>query len=160
VDWGPTWTPIGASDPTPNDTLRSGKLIPPDWGDRAICLTRSPETAAYFALMVGPEIDQWSGAVLVLNRGSLGQRYRLEPCQYMDDRDEREERIYDRAICFRRHLIGVVREADVAKILGPPKQAELKVGRAPVPRQLVRDPDPMLRKNIPAPWSCQPHARR
>jgi hypothetical protein len=81
-----------------NETLRSGRLIPPDWGDRAICLTRSPETAAYFALMLGKEVDQWSGAVLVLNRGSLSQRYRLEPCRYEDDeddRDEREERIMD-----------------------------------------------------------------
>jgi hypothetical protein len=107
-----------------NETLRSGRLIPPDWGDRAICLTRSPETAAYFALMLGKEVDQWSGAVLVLNRGSLSQRYRLEPCRYEDDeddRDEREERIFGRTICFRRHLIGVVREADVTKVLGPPK---------------------------------------
>src|SRR4051794_19959909 len=61
-----------------NETLRSGKLIPPDFGCCAICLTRSPETAAYFALMIGKEVDRWSGAVLVLNRGSLCQRYRLE----------------------------------------------------------------------------------
>jgi hypothetical protein len=40
-----------------------------------------------------------SGAVLVLNRRSLCQRYRLEPYRYdddEDDRDEREERIYGR----------------------------------------------------------------
>jgi len=107
-----------------NETLRSGKLISPDSGCCAICLTRSPETAAYFALMVGKEVDQWSGAVLVLNRGSLRQRYRLEPFRYEDDddgKDEREERIYGRVISFRRHLIGVVREADVARVLGPPK---------------------------------------
>ena len=104
-----------------NETLRSGKLIPPEWGDRAICLTRSPETAAYFALMLGKEVDQWSGAVLVLNRASLCQRYRLEPYRYddeEDDKDEREERIFGRTICFRRHLIGVVREADVTRVLG------------------------------------------
>jgi hypothetical protein len=69
-----------------NETLRTGKLIPPDWGDRAICITRSPETAAYFALMLGREVDHWSGAILVLSRASLCQRYRLEPHRY-DDSD-------------------------------------------------------------------------
>jgi hypothetical protein len=127
------------------ETLRTGKLIPPDWGDRAICLTRSPETAAYFALVLGREVDQWSGAILVLNRGSLCQRYRLEPHRYdgdeEDDKDEREERIFGRPICFRRHLIGVVREADVTKVLGPPKYKytppDFLIGRTLIGRPLT-----------------------
>ena len=40
------------------ETLSSGKLVVPEWGEPAICLTRSPETAAYFALTVGQEVDQ------------------------------------------------------------------------------------------------------
>lgn len=105
------------------ETLQSGELVPPEWGARAICLTRSPETAAYFALMRGREVDQWSGAILILDRGSLRQRYRVEAYRYEDDddgKDEREERIYARTVLFRRHLIGVVRDADVSKVLGPP----------------------------------------
>jgi hypothetical protein len=71
---------------------------------------------------MGREVDQWSPAVLVLDRNSLIQAYRLEPCRYdeMLEADEREE-VCGRTINFRRHLLGIVREADVSKILGPPK---------------------------------------
>jgi hypothetical protein len=35
------------------DVLRSGKLIPPLYGETAIFLSRSPEVAAYFASFLG-----------------------------------------------------------------------------------------------------------
>jgi hypothetical protein len=104
-----------------NESLRAGKLICPDRGDCAICFSRSPETAAYFANLRMDDGDRESRAVLVLDRRSLVQNYRLEPFRddwTEDDRDEREERIVGRDISFRRHLIGIVQDADVAKVLG------------------------------------------
>ena len=98
--------------------LRSGKLLPNSSNGSAICFTRSPETAAYFALLQGGPPDGFFGAVLVLNRRTLSQQYRLEPFHSCDwdeneySRDEREERIWGRTVNFRRHLIGAVTEAD------------------------------------------------
>jgi hypothetical protein len=102
--------------------LRIGKLAPPDFGQTAVFFSRSPEVAVYWATMMGIEADQFSGGVLVLDRASLAQNHRLEPSRYAEDwADEREESIWGRAINLRRHLLGVVREADVDAILGPPK---------------------------------------
>jgi hypothetical protein len=103
----------------PEKVLRGGKLMPSCDG---VCFSRSLEVAAYFAHLMGRERDRWSPAVLVLDRSSLIQAYRLEPCRYSEmlEADEREE-VCGRTINFRRHLLGVVREADVSKILGPPK---------------------------------------
>ena len=73
--------------------------------------------------MMGREIDQFCGGILIVNRTSLVQNYRLEPSRYTEDwkYDEREEIIWGRSINIRRHLIGVVRQADVDAILGPPR---------------------------------------
>jgi hypothetical protein len=108
----------GARDP--EKVLRSGKLIPFIGG---VSFSRSPEVAAYFAHLMGREVDQWSPALLVLDRSSLIQTYRLKPCRWDEtlEADEREEIVRGRTINFRRHLLGVVREANVSKILGPPK---------------------------------------
>jgi hypothetical protein len=98
--------------------LRSGKLLPSDVGDTAVFFTRSPEVAAYWANMM----ERFSGGILVLNRTSLVQNYRLEPSRYTEEwADEREESIWDRSINIRRHLLGVVRQTDVDAILGPPR---------------------------------------
>lgn len=103
--------------------LRSGKLLPAKIGDAAVFFTRSPEVAAYWANMWGREQDQFCGGVLVLNRTSLVQNNRLEPSRYAEDwkYDEREESVWGRPINIRRHLLGVVRQADVDAILGPPR---------------------------------------
>ena len=71
----------------------------------------------------GRAIDQFCGGILILNRTSLVQNYRLEPSRYTEDwkYDEREEIIWGRSINIRRHLLGVVRQADVDAILGPPR---------------------------------------
>jgi hypothetical protein len=113
----------------PERVLRSGKLIPNGGG---VSFSRSPEVAAHFAYLEGSERDQYLPALLVLNRGSLRQVYRLEPTRYAEDwgHDEEEE-IVRRAINFRRHLLGVVRESDVSKVLGPPTN-----------------------KFVPSDWSC------
>ena len=103
--------------------LRSGKLLPANIGKTAVFFTRSPEVAAYWANMIGREIDQFCGGILILNRTSLIQNYRLKPSRYTEEwkYDEREEIIWGRSINIRRHLIGVVRQADVDAILGPPR---------------------------------------
>ena len=75
--------------------LRTGKLLCPDGGDRSIFFSRSPETAAYWANMIGREIDQFCGGILILNRTSLVQNYRLEPSRYAEEwDDEREESVW------------------------------------------------------------------
>ena len=51
--------------------LRHGKLVPPLSGEPGIFLSRSPETAAYFASLLGTEANQCSPGVLVFNRRSL-----------------------------------------------------------------------------------------
>src|SRR5436309_422351 len=47
----------------PKEVFRSGKLKPD--GSGKVSLTRSPEVAAYFALILGDGIVPWSPAVLV-----------------------------------------------------------------------------------------------
>ena len=120
----------------PQEVLRGGKLKPDP--TNKVSLSRSPEVAAHFALLPDDGIIRWSPAVLVLNRNSLVQTYRLEPWRYGEDwHDEQEEVIWDRTVDFRRHLLGVVREADLTNILGCPEQTyreELKAGV-----KLVRD---------------------
>jgi hypothetical protein len=113
----------------PEKVLRSGKLIPHGGG---VSFSRSPEVAAYFAYLVASELDGYLPALLVLNRSSLRQVYRLEPTRYAEDWDrDEEEEIVRRQINFRRHLLGVVRESDVSKVLGPPTN-----------------------KFVPSDWSC------
>ena len=101
--------------------LRIGKLLPAAIGDPAVFFTRSPEVAAYWANMLGREMDQFCGGILILNRSSLVRNYRLEPSRYAEDwkYDEREENVLGRSINIRRHLLGVVRHADVDAIIGP-----------------------------------------
>jgi hypothetical protein len=119
----------------PQEVLRGGKLKP-DLITNKISLSRSPEVAAHFALLPDDGTVRWSPAVLVLNRSSLVQTYRLEPWHDGWD-EEQEEVIWCRTVNFRRHLLGVVREADLTNILGCPEQTyreELKAGV-----KLVRD---------------------
>jgi hypothetical protein len=101
--------------------------VPPRFGETGIFFSRSPETAAYFAGLLGTECERYSPGLLVLNRGSLIQRYRLDPSRYDEgsDRDEREEVIWNRTVNIRRHLLGVIRDADVTSIIGPPKHRYL-----------------------------------
>ena len=96
------------------EILRDMELRHAHIGDECVCLTRSPEVAAYWATL--PRDDLGRGGILVLDRASLGRRYKLEPFHdpCWDDffeNDEMEERIYDRdVIKLDRHLIHVVLE--------------------------------------------------
>jgi len=64
------------------------------------------------------------------NDVSLVQNNRLEPSRYAEDwkYDEREESVWGRPINIRRHLLGVVRQADVDAILGPPRHRVFPIG--------------------------------
>ena len=96
--------------------LRAGSLLPSSIGDIAVFFTRSPEVAAYWADMIDDGIN---GGILVLNRRTLRQSHRLQPSRYTEDwNDEREEAVWGRRINFRRHLLGIVRPADVDAALG------------------------------------------
>jgi hypothetical protein len=109
------------------EVLRAGKLVPPPTGERGVFFTRSAELAAYFGCLLGDKSQQRSPGILVLNRSLLKQCYRIEPTRYdvFSERDEREEVIWLRAVNFRRHLMGVVSEADVHAVLGPTKHRYL-----------------------------------
>jgi hypothetical protein len=109
------------------DVLRAGKLVPPLEYECAVFFSRSAEVAAYFACFLGEKDDHLFPGVLVLDRDSLAHSYRIEPNRYdvSSDRNEREEAIWYRIVNIRRHLWGVVRDADVTAVLGPPKQRYL-----------------------------------
>jgi hypothetical protein len=99
--------------------LKTGKLIPPEWAECGVFFTRSAEIAAYFACLLGDKNELRSPGVLVIDRASVRQCYRLEPNRYnqFHDRNEREEVIWGRTVNFRRHLVGVVKLAEVSKKL-------------------------------------------
>ncbi|MCK1709016.1 MULTISPECIES: hypothetical protein [unclassified Bradyrhizobium] len=107
----------------------------------AVFFSCSPEVAAYFACLRGEKEERRSAGVLILDRSSLRQRYRLEPNRYdpFDGRNEREEAVWGRTVSFRRHLLGVVSEANVSEVLGPPEWLYL-------PRGFVRWPAARRRK--------------
>jgi hypothetical protein len=76
------------------------------------CSSRSPETAAYFALLER-DSDEGRDAILIFDRQSLRCRYRVEPWHdnFWDDEagrtDEMEERIWESVTDVARHLIGM-----------------------------------------------------
>jgi hypothetical protein len=122
----------------PIEVLRSGKLKPD--GSGAVSFSRSPEVAAYFALLVGDGITRWTPAVLVLDRSSLIQTYRLDPWRYGEDwDDEQEEVVWRRTINLRKHLLGVVREEDVNKVFRPREGKLIRAGRAKVREIIIKE---------------------
>lgn len=82
-------------------------------GEPQVALTRSPETAAYFALLPRDD-DEGQGAILIFDRQSLQSRYRIERWHdtFWDDaksrNDEMEERIWEDITDVGRHLLGMV----------------------------------------------------
>ena len=66
--------------------------------------------------------------MLVLDRSSLIRNYRLDPWRYDEVEDEQEEVCWGQTINLRKHLLGVVTESDVNKVLGLRKRAFLPRG--------------------------------
>ncbi|MET4481200.1 hypothetical protein ABIB66_005759 [Bradyrhizobium sp. F1.13.3] len=109
--------------------MRTGVLLPATAGDAAVFFSRSPEVAAYWGNMTGETRHLPDGGVLVLDRSTLVQNYRLLTSRYMEDwNDEREEVVWGRRINIRRHLLCVVRQADVDAVIGSPRQPSLPDG--------------------------------
>ena len=78
-----------------------------------MCLTRSPEVAAYWALLQRDDHEA-RGGVFIFDRKSLERRYELqfvpEPYWHSDDvfHDEAEVEIWDDILDIGAHLVGFV----------------------------------------------------
>jgi hypothetical protein len=121
--------------------MRTGKLLPPHAGERGIFFSRSAELAAHFACLQGAAADERrTPGVLVLDKRSLSYCYRITPSRYdqFSARNEREEVIWHRPVNFRRHLIGVVSDADVTAKIGPARWLHLPRGFAQWPAERRR----------------------
>ena len=93
--------------------LKTGILFRAEIGGCQVCLTRSPEVAAYWALMERDD-DEGYGSILIFDRQSLEARYKIK-CNtevfWLTDtifHDEAEEEIFDDVIDIGDHLIKVV----------------------------------------------------
>ena len=90
--------------------LKTGALL--SHGGK-VCLTRSAEVAAYWALLARDD-DEGRASILILDRQSLEDRYEIEanPEAWWFSKttfhDEAEEEIWDDVIDLRNHLVGVV----------------------------------------------------
>jgi hypothetical protein len=96
----------------PTSILRTGVLFAPGFGK--ISFTRSPEVAAYWALMERCP-DEGRGAILIFDRTALGCRYALTPVheQWVEVggrywHDEAEEEVWTDIVNIGRYLIGHV----------------------------------------------------
>ena len=58
--------------------LKTGVLFYSDPGDLKVSFTRSPEVAAYFALLERDD-DEGRGSIFIFDRQSLERRYKVEP---------------------------------------------------------------------------------
>ena len=93
--------------------LKTGVLFHSESGEQKVCLTRSAEVAAYWALLVRDD-DEGRGSIFILDRQSLERRYKIEanPEAWWFSKttfhDEAEEEIWDNVVDVRNHLIGHV----------------------------------------------------
>ena len=93
--------------------LKTETLFRPEVGVDAVSFTRSPEVAAYWALL-NRDDDEGRGSILVCDRQSLASRYKIKcnPQVYWHSdttfHDEAEEQIFDNVTKIGDHLIGIV----------------------------------------------------
>jgi len=92
--------------------LKMEILFRPEIG-AAVCFTRSPEVAAYWALLKRDN-DEGRGSIFVFDRQSLTSRYKTQ-CNFevywhsdTTFHDEAEEQIFDDVTKIGVHLIGIV----------------------------------------------------
>jgi hypothetical protein len=97
--------------------LQYGALRAAEIGDCVVCFTRSPEEAAFWATLERDDGNEL-GAVLVFDRDRLRTRYRLDPVNASELRDEHEERVWCRDISLGCALIGIVQERALQMSLG------------------------------------------
>ena len=122
--------------------MTTGVLFYSRPSDLGVFFTRSPETAAYFALLERDD-DEGRGAILILDRQSLRCKYRVEPWHddFWDDetgrRDEMEERVWGSVTDVGRHLIGYVTEfmtqsSPATKTRNKARQRDIKARLLPI----------------------------
>ena len=93
--------------------LKTEVLFYSDPGHPKVSFTRSPEVAAYFALLER-DYDEGRGSVFIFDRQSLERRYKVEANPEVDwhtktlFHDEAEEEIWANVIDIGNHLIGLV----------------------------------------------------
>ena len=93
--------------------LESRTLFRAVVGDQKVCLTRSAEVAAHWA-MIRRQDDEGRGSILILDRRSLQRGYKINavPFPYWKTKtifhDEAEEEIWDDVVEVRSHLIDLV----------------------------------------------------
>ena len=93
--------------------LKMEVLFRPPVGVPVVCLTRSPEVAAYWALLKRDN-DEGRGSIFVFDRQSLASRYEItcNPEVYWHSdttfHDEAEELIFEDVTKIGDHLIGIV----------------------------------------------------
>ena len=98
--------------------LKTGALFRPEIGVDAVSFTRSPEVAAYFALLERDD-DEGRGSIMVCDRQSLASHYKIKcnPQVYWHGdtafHDEAEEQIFDNVTKIGDHLIGIVSDPTV-----------------------------------------------
>jgi hypothetical protein len=98
----------------PQSILRTGVLFASDPSDPKVSLTRSPEVAAYFALLPRDDREE-RGAILIFDRERLRCRYRIYPVQEREveiwyRHNEAEEELWGHLIDVSNYLIGFVSE--------------------------------------------------
>ena len=116
-----------------------------------VCLTRSAEVAAYWALLERNN-DEGRGSIFILDRQSLERRYKIEanPEVFWHSKtyfhDEAEEEIWDNVVDVGNHLIGVVsgptiRRSQRAKTLNRrfKNEIEARLLKLPPPPKLQND---------------------
>jgi hypothetical protein len=93
--------------------LKTGVLFYSDPGDPKVSFTRSPEVAAYWALLER-DYDEGRGSVFIFDRQSLERRHKVEanPEVYWHTNtlfhDEAEEEVWANVIDIGNHVIGLV----------------------------------------------------
>jgi hypothetical protein len=98
--------------------LKTQTLLRPAVGTYTVSFTRSPEVAAYWALMVR-DVDDGRGSVFIFDRQSLERQYKIEanPEVFWHNdttfHDEAEELIFDDVTKIGDHLIGIVSDPTV-----------------------------------------------
>ena len=99
---------------SPQAVLEGNRLLYSRSGNASVSFSRSPEVAAYWAVLPRGEIDEGHGAIFVLDRRALQTNYRIEPHHDFEESaqflsDEMEEMVYGRDIDdLGRFLLGVV----------------------------------------------------
>jgi hypothetical protein len=100
--------------------LRTRALFRAAIGDRKVCLTRSANVAAYWALMERDD-DEGQGSLFILNRDSLERRYKIianPDCFWLSKtlfHDEAEEEIWADVINICKYVVGMVQGPTVGR---------------------------------------------